>query len=296
MKNLLLLALSALLLSPAAYAGSLGGPAPFRNGSPISTGTDGTYNAAFRGQNLSGIFRFSIQEGSQTGGIVLPSISGPRPDPSQANAYTVTVATYSSRFNTWVAWYEGIAYRGLTDAAITQGTVSGVLAVQISPSTDLPQPGRFAPVAFSNFLPSIYSSIVNGTALVVQDGNPPVTTIFSTAANRTVSINAALSAPQTWGAPLAINSVLQSGEFHGILVQKSPYGEIKGKGRFAVVRDGGLDPNRPAGALSSLDATIYASDITRAANNPRYRSEYVDFTWKGARVQSANPNLTFARF
>lgn len=263
-------------LAASAFAGSLGGPAPFRNSSPLATGTDGTYNASFRGTNLSGIFRFSIQEGGQIGGVVLPSISGPRPDPGTANPVVVTTATYTSRYNVWVAWYEGIAYRGLTDAAIMDGAVSGVLAVQAPPTTDLFQPGMLQPQAFQNYLPRTISGIFDGATT-----NQQIFSIFP---------------PQTFGSPLAINSVLQSGEFRGKLDTKSPVGEMKGTGRFAVVRDSGLDPTRPAGAQSSTAANVYATDITRAANNPRYQAEYVDFRWKGARVQSGNPNLTFARF
>jgi hypothetical protein len=100
-----------------ASAGSFGGPAPFRNGSPLATGTDGLYNASLRGTNLSGVFRFSISKGSQN---LLD------PDPIS---------------NTWVAFYQGNIIRGNTDAAIIENKVSGTLDPLIPRPDQGIQPG-----------------------------------------------------------------------------------------------------------------------------------------------------------
>ena len=42
------------------------GPPPFTNGSPLTTGTDGTYQAVAEGVNLTGVFSFVIRGGLQT--------------------------------------------------------------------------------------------------------------------------------------------------------------------------------------------------------------------------------------
>jgi len=98
-----------------ASAGSFGGPAPFRNGSPLATGTDGLYNASLRGTNLSGVFRFLISEGAQNS-----------PDTTS---------------NTWVAFYQGNIIRGITDAAIIENKVSGTLDPLNPPSNQGIRPG-----------------------------------------------------------------------------------------------------------------------------------------------------------
>ena len=49
-----------------ARAGSFAGPPPFTNGSPLQSGTDGTYQAVASGTNLTGVFSFVISGGIQT--------------------------------------------------------------------------------------------------------------------------------------------------------------------------------------------------------------------------------------
>lgn len=117
MKTAASLFATALLFSIlSASAGGFGGPGPFRNNSPLPTGTDGTYNASLRGANLSGVFRFTISNGSQGGDLIVPPAVGGR----------VSAGTYT-RPNTWVAFYQGNVVRGLTDAAIVENKVSGTL-------------------------------------------------------------------------------------------------------------------------------------------------------------------------
>jgi len=89
-----------IFLAATAHAGSMGGPPPFTNGSPLPSGTDGTYVAIARASNLTGSFKFVIQDGAQT---------------------TSTTA------NSWVFFIEGNVYKGTTQAVISQSKVSGVL-------------------------------------------------------------------------------------------------------------------------------------------------------------------------
>jgi hypothetical protein len=100
MKTLLLLA-SALALSPlAANAGNMFGPGPFRSGSPLVSGVDGTYQATARAENVTGIFRFAYSGGSQT-----------------ANA----------RQNNWIFFINGQVMRGNVEAAINTSSIDGIL-------------------------------------------------------------------------------------------------------------------------------------------------------------------------
>jgi hypothetical protein len=58
------LALSATVV--ASQAGSFGGPPPFSNLSPLQSGIDGSYQAVCRGENTTGVIRFSYSGGNQT--------------------------------------------------------------------------------------------------------------------------------------------------------------------------------------------------------------------------------------
>ena len=103
---------SFILLAPlVANAGNMFGPAPFRDGSPLVTGVDGTYQATARAENLTGIFRFAYSGGSQT-----------------ANA----------RQNDWIFFVEGEVQRGSVAAAIDGGSISGIFdaAASINFSTN----------------------------------------------------------------------------------------------------------------------------------------------------------------
>lgn len=83
-----------------AHAGSFGGPPPFTNGSPLTTGVNGSYQASARGSNLSGVITFK---------------------------YSAGVQTAVSTENRWVIFYQGQVFTGTTDAAINDGSIAGVL-------------------------------------------------------------------------------------------------------------------------------------------------------------------------
>jgi hypothetical protein len=76
------------------------GSAPFRNGSPLATGTDGAYQAVATGTNLTGILSWTIEGGMQ-------------PD--------------TQRNNGWVFFIDGNVVNGSTVANISNGKVTGIL-------------------------------------------------------------------------------------------------------------------------------------------------------------------------
>jgi len=103
MKTLATLSLVSIFTSSMALAGGFGGPGPFRNGSPLPTGTDGKYQAVATANNVTGIFGFEISGGLQT---------------SRANS------------NNWVFFVDGEVVRGSTTANISEGKVTGVFDSQ----------------------------------------------------------------------------------------------------------------------------------------------------------------------
>lgn len=94
-----------LALSLSAQAGGFGGPGPFRNGSPLPSGTDGVYSAVANGTNLTGLFYFTLSGGLQTQG---------------------------SRGNSWVFFVDGQTLRGTTSANVANGKVAGILDSGVS--------------------------------------------------------------------------------------------------------------------------------------------------------------------
>jgi len=100
MKKIFVLSSLFLLTSIATQAGNMFGPAPFRNGSPLTTGTDGIYQAVATAPNLTGIFSWEISNGIQTSG--------------QQN-------------NRWVFFVDGQLLSGVTAANVSNGKVSGIL-------------------------------------------------------------------------------------------------------------------------------------------------------------------------
>ena len=80
------------------HAGSFGGPPPFTNGSPLPSGTDGSYQASIRGKNLSGVVKFAQSNGTQ-----------------------------SATGNTYAVFFQGLVYTGNTDVSIMNSKISGVL-------------------------------------------------------------------------------------------------------------------------------------------------------------------------
>ncbi|HEY5791866.1 MAG TPA: hypothetical protein VIS74_01115 [Chthoniobacterales bacterium] len=98
--KILPLALFATLLGAASgFAGSFG-PPPFSNGSPLQSGTDGTYQATLSGTNMTGILSFAMQNGSQTG---------------------------SGSQNQWVAFQHGAVFRGNVQANMVKTQITGIL-------------------------------------------------------------------------------------------------------------------------------------------------------------------------
>lgn len=83
-----------------ARAGSFGGPPPFRDGSPLISGVDGSYQAIARAKNITGVFRFQYQNGVQTSGTAA---------------------------NGWVFFIDGRPQRGGVTAAINGSSIAGVL-------------------------------------------------------------------------------------------------------------------------------------------------------------------------
>ncbi|MFA7345810.1 MAG: hypothetical protein WC003_16035 [Terrimicrobiaceae bacterium] len=101
-----------------ANAGSIGGPPPFTNGSPLTTGIDGSYQASARGKNLSGVIRFAISGGVQTFGTA-----------------SLSNDTVQRGNNSWAIFYQGRLYKGLTEAGISDSSITGVLsASDITPT------------------------------------------------------------------------------------------------------------------------------------------------------------------
>jgi hypothetical protein len=85
-----------------ARAGAFDGPPPFTNGSPLQSGTDGTYQAIAEGRNLTGVFSFVISGGIQT-------------------------SDQSPIINGWVFFVDGNIFQGSVVAAISEDDVAGVL-------------------------------------------------------------------------------------------------------------------------------------------------------------------------
>jgi hypothetical protein len=87
------------------------GPAAFRNGSPLVTGVDGSYQATARAENVTGIFRFAYSGGSQTSNQLQ---------------------------NSWIFFVNGQIQRGGVVANIDNSSLDGILDSQglVSVSTN----------------------------------------------------------------------------------------------------------------------------------------------------------------
>jgi hypothetical protein len=103
-----------LLLAVQISARASAGPPPFTNGSPLVSGVDGMYQATARGTNLTGVFRFTYVNGSQTSNPQLPT--GNTVDNLLTDPY-----------NDYVFFVEGLVYRGLVQANINTSSIAGVL-------------------------------------------------------------------------------------------------------------------------------------------------------------------------
>ena len=102
MRFLPTLALFALTLSTAS-AGSLFGPPPFTNGSPLPTGVQGSYQASAVGQGITGIIRFSYN--------------------AQGNPNTTGL-------NNFIFFINGTIVTGQTQASIMTDKTYGILITQ----------------------------------------------------------------------------------------------------------------------------------------------------------------------
>ena len=83
------------------------GPPPFKNGSPLQSGTDGTYQAVAEGVNLTGVFSFVISNGIQT-------------------------SDQSPIINGWVFFVDGNIFQGSVVAAIAEDDVAGILNGEVT--------------------------------------------------------------------------------------------------------------------------------------------------------------------
>jgi hypothetical protein len=108
MKKSVFLLLTFILSTLVAHAGNMFGPGAFRNGSPLVTGVDGTYQATARAQNVTGIFRFAYSGGSQT--------------------------TTDSQ-NSWTFFVNGRIARGSVVSNINESKIDGILDRTASQST-----------------------------------------------------------------------------------------------------------------------------------------------------------------
>jgi hypothetical protein len=109
MKKLFLLSTAFLLGSFAAQAGNFFGPGPFRNGSPLVSGVDGTYQATARAENVTGIFRFAYSGGSQTS---------------------------TQNQNNWIFFVNGQIFRGNVVANIDGSSIDGILDASTASTTN----------------------------------------------------------------------------------------------------------------------------------------------------------------
>lgn len=128
-------------LVASAQAGGFGGPAPFRNGSPLTTGVDGSYQAVARGKNLTGVIRFSYSDNNQT---------------------TTTAGNFYSMY------VDGQQFTGDVQAAINTSTVGGVLENSTSVSSNIMR-GSFNGKINQNNPNATFSgngelTVVNGTS------------------------------------------------------------------------------------------------------------------------------------
>jgi len=99
MRLLAILTLLAIELTNAS-AGSLFGPPPFTNGSPLPTGVKGTYQASAVGSGITGIIRFSYNSNGN------PSAPG---------------------VNDYIFFVNGTIVTGETDASIMTNNIYGIL-------------------------------------------------------------------------------------------------------------------------------------------------------------------------
>jgi hypothetical protein len=94
------------------------GPAPFRNDSPLASGTDGIYQAVATAPNLTGLFSWAILDGIQTS------------EPQN---------------NKWVFFVDGQLLSGTTAANVSDGKIAGVLDSGIATGIPSGEDGNITP-------------------------------------------------------------------------------------------------------------------------------------------------------
>jgi hypothetical protein len=140
-----------------ASAGSMFGPPPFTNGSPLPTGVQGTYHASAVGSGISGIIRFSYNSNGN------PSALG---------------------VNDYIFFVNGTIVTGQTDASIMTHNIYGILN---TPNAIIPPPtlvsfdalgGSFT--ANINTKSPTYSFKGNGQLATFEDAGAGVTAVNRT--------------------------------------------------------------------------------------------------------------------
>jgi hypothetical protein len=108
-------------LGPARAGGSFG-PGPFRNGSPLISGTNGVYECVATAKNVTGMIRWQINNGAQTA---------------------------ATADNKWIMFVDGQVLSGQTSANISNGKVAGVLDTTVSGSLPTNDDGTISlPIVF----------------------------------------------------------------------------------------------------------------------------------------------------
>jgi len=132
-----------------AQAGSFGGPPPFTNDSPLTTGVDGSYQANARADGLTGVIRFAYSEGSQT-------------TTAASNTYTIFV--------------QGLVFSGPVTASIAGSSLAGVLDSENAAFSNTQMTGSFTG-QFDTKSPTYF---FKGGGFVQTFLEDPATNLFST--------------------------------------------------------------------------------------------------------------------
>jgi hypothetical protein len=192
----ILAALLVLVLASQYLHASAGSP-PFKNGSPLVSGVDGKYQATARGKNLTGVFRFTYANGSQTSSPQLPT-GNSVPD------------LLTDPYNDYVFFVRGQVYRGLVQANINVGSVAGVLD---NGAAGLFNGGSLSPSSTTTAAPTA-SPTASPTATPTASPTPQ-----TTSSTQTSAVN---------------NQLFMSGFFNGCIDQNSPFACFSGRGEVTV--------------------------------------------------------------
>lgn len=110
MKRCILL-LTALFAAVSAQAGSFGGPPPFSNGSPLSTGVDGQYSGSIRASNTVGVVRFEFSNNVQS---------------ATTNSTSNSTTTFGAA-NSYTVFSEGLTFTGPLAVSIANTSIAAVM-------------------------------------------------------------------------------------------------------------------------------------------------------------------------